>query len=131
WQPLDPECVAQIDGLPWHDGFDEPLPLDGTRDDLRLPAAALLECCHSSKVQLNDLQATVVFPAAFNAAVTRCDNKAEVLSLATLRLARRILVSLPAGPAVVFCDKHGGRNHYAALLQDVFPDELVIVRKES
>jgi hypothetical protein len=54
-----------------------------------------------------------------------------VLSLTTLRLAGRMLAELPAGPAVVFCDKHGGRNRYAALLQEVFPDELVRVRRES
>jgi hypothetical protein len=31
----------------------------------------------------------------------------------------------------VYCDKHGGRTYYAALLQHVFPDELVIVRLEK
>jgi hypothetical protein len=54
-----------------------------------------------------------------------------VLSLTTLRLARRVLESLPEGRAIVFCDKHGGRTYYAALLQHIFPDELVIVRFES
>jgi hypothetical protein len=34
-------------------------------------------------------------------------------------------------PAVVFCDKHGGRNRYAALLQEVFPEQLVLVRQEG
>jgi hypothetical protein len=62
--------------------------------------------------------------------VNQLGNKAEVLSLTTLRLAKRILDDLPPGRAVVVCDKHGGRNFYAALLQHVFPEELVIVRQE-
>ena len=33
--------------------------------------------------------------------------------------------------SVVFCDKHGGRNYYAALLQHVFSEELVCVKHES
>jgi hypothetical protein len=82
-------------------------------------------------VRLAGLEASVVFPAEFNAAVDRCDNKAEVLSLATLRLAGRLLAELPAGPAIVLCDKHGGRNRYAALLQEIFPEELVRVRREG
>ena len=29
------------------------------------------------------------------------------------------------------CDKHGGRNRYAAILQHFFPDSLVEVRRET
>ena len=32
---------------------------------------------------------------------------------------------------IVFCDKHGGRNHYAPLLQEQFPDWLVEVHAEG
>ncbi|HZN34787.1 MAG TPA: hypothetical protein VFB80_13255 [Pirellulaceae bacterium] len=126
WPVLDPHSLTQIDGLPWHDGFDEPLACEARELAMRLDGG-----CQNARVQLTGLQATAIFPAQFNAAVGRCDNKAEVLSLATLRLAERTLFALPEGPAIVLCDKHGGRNRYAALLQEVFPDELVRVRRES
>jgi hypothetical protein len=32
---------------------------------------------------------------------------------------------------VIQCDKHGGRNRYAALLQHLFPDSWIEVREES
>lgn len=131
WTALDGESVGQIDGLPWHDDFDEPLPLHVTREELVVAAQALVAGCHDALVKIVELQSAILFPAAFNQAVKGCDNKAEVLSLTTLRLARRVLESLPAGRAVVFCDKHGGRTYYAALLQHIFPDELVIVRLEK
>jgi ribonuclease HII len=131
WRALDGEALAQIDRAPWHDGFDEDLPLHTTSDELRTKAIAILDGCRSAEVKIVELQAAALFPAAFNAAVNDCDNKAEVLSLTTLRLARRVLEALPPGRAIVFCDKHGGRNYYAALLQHVFPDELVIARIEA
>ncbi len=131
WPLVDPAALAQIDALPWHDGFDEPLPRDCLPHGLAPLARSLLEGCAAAGVRLSALAASVIFPGDFNAAVARYDNKAEVLSLATLRLAGRMLAELPPGPAVVLCDKHGGRNRYAALLQDVFPDELVRVRHQS
>ena len=82
-------------------------------------------------MRIVELQAAVLFPAEFNKAVKGCDNKAEVLSLTTLRLVRRVVENLPPGRTVVFCDKHGGRNYYAALLQHVFEEELVLARLET
>jgi hypothetical protein len=131
WRAVDAGAAEQIDGCPWHDGFDEPLPLSAVLDEVRLTCTAFSSGCRQVDVALQDMQATALFPAAFNKAVKGAGNKAEVLSLATLQLARRVLEALPAGAAVVFSDKHGGRNCYAALLQHVFPEELVLVRFES
>lgn len=131
WLAIDDEALASVDTYPWHAGYDEPLPHCTEQAILESTAAQLLATCQSAQARLLDLQASVVFPAEFNAAVKKCGNKAEVLSLATLRLARRIVERLPDGKAVVLCDKHGGRNYYAALLQHIFPDELVLVRQET
>jgi ribonuclease HII len=131
WTVLAACGLDQLDALPWHAGYDELLPGDFCADELEPLARSFCSGCEAAGVRLAALAASATFPAEFNAAVGRCDNKAEVLSLTTLRLAGRMLAELPAGPAVVFCDKHGGRNRYAALLQEVFPDELVRVRRES
>jgi hypothetical protein len=131
WRALDGEALAQIDALAWHDAYDEPLPRDVLLEELAALVESFCNGCQSADARIVELQATVLFPAAFNAAVKRLGNKAEVLSLTTLQLARRVLEPLPPGRAIVLCDKHGGRSHYAALLQHVFPDELVIVRHES
>src|SRR5262245_47179703 len=117
WRALDGEALAQIDALAWHDAYDESLPRDVLLEELTLLADSFCAGCQSAEVRIVELQSTVLFPAAFNAAVSRCGNKAEVLSLTTLRLARRVLELLPAGRAIVLCDKHGGRSRYAALLQ--------------
>jgi ribonuclease HII len=131
WTALDGAAVPQIDDLPWHDDFNEPLPLQTTSDTVAAGATLLTSGCQDAAVSLMELQATILFPAAFNRSVQQCDNKAEVLSLATLNLARRVLESLSPGRAVVCCDKHGGRTYYAGVLQHIFPDELVIARTET
>jgi len=131
WRALDSQSLVQIDGLPWHDGFDEDLPLHVPVDELRATGLRFVDGAATADVKIVELQSAVLFPAAFNEAVKRCDNKAEVLSLTTLELARRVIENLPPGRAIVFCDKHGGRNYYAALLQHIFPDELVRVSLET
>jgi len=128
---LTAECSSPICEQAWHDGFDEPLPVVEAQEDFSSLACKFHDGCTAQSVRLAEMRAQVVFPAEFNVAVSRCNNKAEVLSLTTLRLAGWVLATLPPGPAVIFCDKHGGRNHYAALLQEVFPEHLVIVRAEG
>jgi ribonuclease HII len=131
WRHLDEEALPQIAALPWHDGFDEVLPLDGCCAEVAAAARRFCDGCTAAGVRLVELQAAILFPPAYNAAVHRSDNKAEVLSLTTLRLARRIIEGLPPGRTTVFCDKHGGRMRYAALLQHVFCEQLVIVKHET
>ena len=131
WRALDAQSLPQINGLPWHDGFDEDLPLHVPIDELTAAGSKFTDGAASAGVKIVELQSAVLFPHAFNEAIKRCDNKAEVLSLTTLELARRVFESLSPGRAVVFCDKHGGRNYYAALLQHIFPDELVRVALEA
>jgi hypothetical protein len=131
WRAVDCASLAQIDGEAWHHEFDEGLPLHATIDELSSAARRLVEGAAVASVKIVELQAAVLFANAFNRAVKDCENKAEVLSLTTLKLTRRIFEQLPPGRAVVFCDKHGGRNYYAALLQHIYPDELVRVVLET
>jgi ribonuclease HII len=130
WPRLDPADADLADGGPWHEGYDEPLPVDGG-PGCELPLIALADGLTTARIRVVELRAKALFPGEFNAHVERCGNKAEVLSLTTLNLVRSVLDRLPDEPAIVTCDKHGGRDYYAALLQHVFPDELVRIRKET
>jgi ribonuclease HII len=85
------------------------------------------------RISLLELATKIIDEAAFNAGVERFGNKATLLSLESLTLALsnienscKQLKSLPAKPKLrgihVFCDKHGGRNHYQAPLMQIMPD---------
>ena len=82
-------------------------------------------------MRLVGLFSRAVFPAEFNEMTESLDNKSETLSRLTLELLGDVLAGLPDAPVIAFCDKHGGRNHYAALLQRQFPEWLVEVRREG
>ena len=82
-------------------------------------------------VELLSMQAVAIFPERFNALIDRFDTKGGALSYETLNLVRQQLQRVEDGPVVIDCDKHGGRNRYAPVLQTVFPEVLPTVVSEG
>src|SRR5262249_25611688 len=65
-------------------------------------------------------------------AVAESGSKATVLTAGLVELLPNLTAILPAEEPVLFlCDKQGGRNYYAPLLQQAFPGGWVIAEKES
>jgi len=80
--------------------------------------------------KLAAVRTRAVFASEFNALVDFHDNKSNVLTAETLRLVRLLLDRCEAGPVAIACDKHGGRNCYAAALQQhVYEGLLQVVRE--
>ncbi|MBX3425915.1 MAG: hypothetical protein KF688_09580 [Pirellulales bacterium] len=139
--------------LPWHAEDALALPLEATRDDVAGAAELLRTSCLEAGVQLVSLRARLVFPAEFNALVDVHGTKGAALSHVTLALVREIVDEAieaegmcagggdaefagggdaPArGEIVITCDKHGGRNRYAALVQSHFPESWIEIHGES
>ncbi|MDX1947580.1 MAG: hypothetical protein SFU86_19430 [Pirellulaceae bacterium] len=129
--PLIAELSAdELASQPWHDEFDEPLPTGADSTEIAASAARLQSGLASCDSRLVDLRARALFPPSYNREVRRHDNKAEVLSLTTLELARGLIVALPPGPVTLVCDKHGGRDYYAGVLAHVF-ESFVRVHAET
>lgn len=128
---LAPECLAEVDGQPWYAPFDCALPRDVTAATLDAAQRAFWAMFEGAGIQLLALRVRVVFPAAFNSRVEANDSKGTALSLWTLELVRDLMADATGEPVCVHCDKHGGRNRYAALLQTVFPDSWIEVHEES
>jgi len=81
-------------------------------------------------VRLAAVRTRAVFAAEFNSLCESHDNKSNVLTAETLRLVRQLLDRCGSGPVAVACDKHGGRNCYAAALQQhVYEGLLQVVRE--
>lgn len=76
--------------------------------------------------------AKLVTAPVFNAVVAGSGSKATLLTVGLLDLLAAARKAAPPGePVHVLCDKQGGRNFYAPLLQEAFPDGWVIAEKES
>ncbi|MEX0818767.1 MAG: hypothetical protein WD070_04210 [Pirellulaceae bacterium] len=131
WRILARLDVEQLAVVPWYADYDAVLPIH--LDDQRRTADGLLlsEGLRTANVSLQQLRATALFPERFNDLVDRYDSKGAVLSLATLELVRDVLVQHDDANVLIQCDKHGGRNHYLAVLQTVFPDEQITIIHEG
>jgi ribonuclease HII len=69
----------------------------------------------------------------FNRICDEFDSKGAVLARGVIELmpAALIAISDDGHPISFVCDKQGGRNFYAAMLQQAFPDGWVVVERES
>ncbi|MHB0957276.1 MAG: hypothetical protein ACYC0X_24635 [Pirellulaceae bacterium] len=128
---LDPLCMTHLCDFPWYATYDCQLPVDAESCVVTSTRRQLIEMFAAPDIRLLGMQSRIVFPAEFNERVTACDSKGTALSLWTLELVRHLMERVADESLVIQCDKHGGRNRYAALLQHLFPDSWIEVREES
>jgi hypothetical protein len=110
--------VADLHQEAWFDGS-ESLPIESwERAEAALPSTAI--------------RVSLVPSRRFNAITDRFDSKGAVLAKGVIDLMPEACRGAAAGESVLFlCDKQGGRNFYAAMLHEAFPDGWVVVERES
>ncbi len=133
--------------LPWNEGFDPNIPIDCERNAI-LKQKINFESGFRASLLKNTAEllppkqvASVIEPNEFNAGCKRLGNKATLLSDTTLQLVRKLIIQYQESEFAdkiesveVICDKHGGRNHYAGILQNTFEESWIQVlheRRES
>lgn len=127
WECLAPGSLADIDGCPCYCDFDRSLPRDFSPLTIN---AEWRDQFARTGVKLLDIRSRAVFPAEFNRLVEKHESKGAALSHLTLGLIAQLMQTLEKGAIAVLCDKHGGRNYYAALLNEHFYDYFVEVCEE-
>jgi hypothetical protein len=131
-ESLSPAAVERLGMLPWYaDHLLTVLPRDADREQLEALAENLAGELQQRDTGIVSMAVRLLTAADFNEGIRMYDNKGELLSRTSLELVRSIMDQFPADPVVVHCDKHGGRNRYAALLQEFFPDYLVEIHGEG
>lgn len=117
-------------GLPWYRN-DRTLPL-GAPDGLEEAAHNFHQVCRNQHVTLSRAHAFILEPESFNRTLDRWGSKGAALAQGLQSLVRSVLASIDPGEPMLFAiDKHGGRNTYAALLQEAFPGGMVLASSES
>ena len=117
------------DGEPWLRSETTALPVAASLAEIERLAQQLGETCSAAGVRIAALRSDLVETPRFNAECAATGSKGVVLSRTTLKLLERNWPD-DGVPALVTCDKHGGRNQYAALLSETF-GELFIPRLEE
>jgi ribonuclease HII len=126
-----PACHPDLRSEPWYSGASS-LPVLARPEDFGPAAEEFERACRREQVVWGPVCSVVVCPGRFNQILERWDSKGAVLghALAELLAANRSAED-PAEPVWFFIDKHGGRNTYAALLQNAIPDGLVVAHEEG
>ena len=76
-------------------------------------------------VSLHRVACRCIYPGEFNALLQSGLNKSDILSQATLELAAALRSEASNEPALVWCDRHGGRKRYGGLVARHFDAPLV------
>ena len=107
---------------------------------LKIPIASNVELierlgsklCQEAESRLQEVRCRAVFAGEFNSLCEELGNKATLLSTCTMRIVDELSRDA-TGKLEVICDKHGGRNRYAGLLQQELSlcDNLIRVVEEG
>jgi len=153
WDTLVPDVLPRLARIPWYADHDEPVPIAAAADDVYRLADHLAGGFDRTGVRLLAIESEAIFPAEWNRLLRLHNSKGAALSHRSIALARRMVDRLddadnavadasadradhaPAGqeaPSItIVCDKHGGRNRYARLLGEYFPESVVEVHDEG
>lgn len=126
-----PACHAALHGEHWYAG-DRLLPVAAERDGCLRAAEQFRQACRPPGLELRLVRSVVVCAPLFNELLDRWGSKGAVLGHALQGLlACHGQLGGPGEAVHVFIDKHGGRNTYAAMLQDALGGGLVVAEREG
>lgn len=119
----------ELKSEPWYSGRSK-LPIVKTEPEKA--ALRLNHACCERGVRFGGLRSEVICCQRFNALLAHWGSKGAVLgdALATL-IAHFLKLDQPDEGVIFLIDKHGGRNTYAAMLQDALDGGMVIAHHES
>jgi ribonuclease HII len=127
---LCPTRHHELQPEPWYTG-DSALPVAVENEIITAAAAAFARCCLKNQVALGVIRSVVVCPSRFNTFLDRWGSKGVILGDALAELVQACPGTVNDGDPVLFLvDKHGGRNNYAAMLQNAFPVGMVVAVEE-
>ena len=127
--------TLELESYPWYQGLDGvPLPRWAEDKEIRFHSFRLRKDLENNGTSLVHSGFQVVPVAAFNHLIHRTNNKNLTLYYATesvLIAALKAAGGSQAQQSLIVLDRHGGRSHYARLLQRSFPKAKVQILKEA
>lgn len=119
--------------------FDEPwycgecvLPVSADIAKCLQSAERFRQTCQEKEVGWEYFRSVVICPGQFNQLLERWGSKGAVLGHALTQLLECLgQLEDECAPVHFFIDKHGGRNTYAAMLQNALPDGMVVACAEG
>jgi hypothetical protein len=125
--------LEEISDYPWYRAVEnEVFPLEQAALPIEMFAHALRAEMQRTRTQCIYLAARVVLERRLNRLFDATRNKASVLFSETAIHLDHLLRHFGDGPMTIFCDRHGGREHYGSLLRLMFEEwSLEVLREED
>lgn len=130
-QPLFSSTENRTCSEPWFVDADLDLPQHMSHDEATELAELWSGRCSDRGVHLRAIRSDIVLTRRFNDLTTHHDSKGLALSGISMRLLQDVLPLTEGQPTLVWCDKHGGRNRYDELLQDIAGDAFITRLEEG
>jgi len=115
----------------WHELSSIVVPREANPEACRDLATAVGDLLAHHGVTLDEIACRSIYPGEFNALLESGLNKSDILSAATLDLAASLRAAAADEPAIVWCDRHGGRKRYGGLVARHFAALLVQPLEET
>lgn len=127
-----PWVAEELAGEAWYDPA-AAVPAVNDLDKVWAVRKATGAALAATGAELGPFLAAVTPAPRFNRTCDECGSKATVLSRGFVELLGGVFRDLPTDdePMVVTCDKQGGRNFYAGMVQEAFPEGWVVAEVES
>ena len=116
---------------PWFVYADLNLPQQVTKGEILELSQLWAKRCADRKIHLRAIRSDIVLTRRFNDLTTQHDNKGLALSGISMKLLQDVLPITAGQPTLVWCDKHGGRNRYDELLQEIAGEEFIVRLEEG
>jgi len=131
-QKLAPEMLADVASCPWYmPCVNEPFPLGNNRVSLQLFANSFRQELQQRHTELAMLRVRLLLEEPLNHLLSTTRNKANVsFSLVAWHI-DRLLHAFSGEGLVIFCDRQGGRSHYAPVLRTLFEDWSLTIISET
>jgi hypothetical protein len=125
-------ALAEMPVYPWYQPTEnEAFPLEQDAIGIQLFANALRQEMARCQTRCVYLAARVVLERRLNELISATRNKASVLFSTSAIHLDHLLRSYGDRPMTIFCDRQGGREHYASLLRLMFEEWALEVMREE
>jgi ribonuclease HII len=126
-----PTWHPDLRGEPWYAGT-SPLPVLAKPEALAAAAGRFEQVSQQQQVVWGPVCSVVICPTRFNQILDRWDSKGAVLGYGLTELLHgNLRLEGDEEPLWFFIDKHGGRNTYAAMIQDALQEGMVVAQEEG
>jgi len=127
---LCPSCLGRLRDYPWYRDV-EGQSILSDESDKAIASAVLADDMSANNIKLLELRSCCLDVAFYNQMVRNVRNKARVLFTATSQLIKNSFDSFAGDGVQIVVDRQGGRVHYRADLQRMFPHMELKILCES